>query len=439
MRRMYFGWYVVAAAIAANALLFGATYSAFGLYVLPVSAEFGLSRADMNTSLIFLNVGNAIISPLLGRLLDRVSARWIVVGSALLFGASLTILGLSESLWINAAVIIFPLALSMAGAGSLTMMALVARWFVAQRGRAMTLAAMGNAVSGVLGAPIAGYLISSQGWRHSLILSGAVGAVLLVAIGLFLRDRPGAADISDHPLEFRSGIATAGDDASAPAKVGDMLLQPQLWAMGVASALALCMSQAVSISLVPMALGQKLTLLQATSLASIAGSAAFIGKLLFSTVADRIDRVLLLTGIYSLGALANLAMFIGGGYPLLAMNAALLGVCVGIHVPSFNALLADRFGANSFGTVRGVMIPISATFGALSVRFAGAVFDRHGSYKYMFATFIVLHIAAAALMLSSKMLLAARAKFLAAGEKGALTPTRALQKRTARSSGRPGS
>ena len=404
MRRVYFGWYVVAAAVVATALLYGSTYSVFGLYVVPVSGELGLSRAEMNTSLIALNIGSAFFSPFLGRLLDRVSPRCVILASALLFGGSLTTLGLSKTLWLSAAVIAFPLALSIAGAGSLTMTVLVARWFAAQRGRAMTLAAIGNAVSGLLGAPAVSYLIAAYGWRHSLIISGAVGAVALIAIGLLLRDRPGDADARLRPLEFDYEGSPSQAQSSTPASVSELLRKPHLWTFGIASALAMCMSQAVGISLVPMAIEQNLSLTQAASLASIGGAASFFGKLLFSTIADKINRITILSGLYCLGGAANFAMLLDGGYPLLMMNAILLGICVGIHIPSFNALLADRFGANSFGTVRGVMVPISAIFGAASVRFAGTVYDQYGDYKVMFATFAGLYLVAAALMFGTGLL-----------------------------------
>ena len=36
-RKIYFGWYVVAASILIYALVLGSTFSSFGLYILPVS------------------------------------------------------------------------------------------------------------------------------------------------------------------------------------------------------------------------------------------------------------------------------------------------------------------------------------------------------------------------------------------------------------------
>ena len=56
---MYYGWYVVMMAAAVYAVVMGTTFSAFGLFVVPVSEDLQLSRADMNMALILLNIGSA--------------------------------------------------------------------------------------------------------------------------------------------------------------------------------------------------------------------------------------------------------------------------------------------------------------------------------------------------------------------------------------------
>ena len=64
---MYFGWIVVFVGAIIMMLVMGTTVSVFGLYVLPVSSEFGLSRADVNSGFALMNLGGAVIAPLVGR------------------------------------------------------------------------------------------------------------------------------------------------------------------------------------------------------------------------------------------------------------------------------------------------------------------------------------------------------------------------------------
>jgi len=80
----------------------------------------------------------------------------------------------------------------------------------------------------------------------------------------------------------------------------------------------------------------------------------------------------------------------------------MLGISSSAAAPIFYALLADRFGMASFGTVRGLMAFLLAAASAAAVRLAGEVYDRLGSYDAAFYAFIVLGMGAVALMLSTQ-------------------------------------
>ena len=401
MRRIYYGWFVVAMSVLVLMLLVGTSFTAFGLFVVPVSEDLGLKRADINTALIFLNIGNAAVGPFIGRALDRFPVKRIMLIGALCFGGSLITLGLSRSLGLSAFIFALPLAIGLTGGGTLTMTVLIARWFQAQRGRAMALMAIGMSLGGVLVTPAVGFLIHSQGWRMALIISGCVVAALLLLTTLIVRDRPGPNDV-----ESRKAVQPSPGGSSAPLgqpeKIGALLRMPHFWTIALGSALALGVSQGVSITLAPLALGAGLTMIKATGLISAAGGGAMAGKLLLAVVADRVDRIALLSGLFVLVALINIALLLSESYIPLLISAGLLGITTGALTPLFYALLADRFGTASFGTVRGLMMPIVAVVGAASVRFAGEVYDRTESYDLMFYTFIVAQLVAAVFMIATR-------------------------------------
>ncbi|HKT53245.1 MAG TPA: MFS transporter, partial [Caulobacteraceae bacterium] len=126
--RIYYGWAVVTATIITYTLIMGATYSSYGLFVLPISKDLGLSRANANTGIIIMNLGMMMQAPLLGMLLDRVPARRIMILSSLLFIASFAVLARSHSFWVNGAVLALSLPFAFKGAGSLTAPLLIVRW-----------------------------------------------------------------------------------------------------------------------------------------------------------------------------------------------------------------------------------------------------------------------------------------------------------------------
>ena len=86
----------------------------------------------------------------------------------------------------------------------------------------------------------------------------------------------------------------------------------------------------------------------------------------------------------------------------LLCAAALMGVTSGTIPPIYQALVPDRFGLASFGTVRGMIVPITAGTGAVAVRFIGEVFDRTGGYDIGFMVFVAADLLAAALIFATR-------------------------------------
>jgi sugar phosphate permease len=399
--KVYAGWYVVATSVLVLMVLLGTTFTAFGLYVVPVSSDLGLSRADTNSAMILLNIGNAVVAPIIGRMLDRHPIRRIMMACATLFGVALVMLGASSSILLSAFVVVLPLAIALQGAGTLTVTVLIARWFSAQRGRAMALAMMGMSLASVIVTPLVGLVIEAYGWRATLISTGISGAVVLLLAAAFVRDRPGTTDVEGGVPSSPSASHAA---SASPHKVSVILKMPQFWTVAVASALALAVTQAIGVTLAPLGLGAGLNMVRVAGLISASGVAALVTKLVLAAVVDRMDRFSFLAVVFLVLAMANGALIIDQSYASLLGFALVLGVALGSIVPVYYALLADLFGAASFGTVRGLTVPIGAVVGAVAVRFAGEVFDRTGAYDVMFATFVVAQIIAAAIMFSTRLL-----------------------------------
>jgi MFS family permease len=398
---LYFGWFIVAIAASVYMLLMGMTYSAFGLFVIPVSKEFGLSRANMNSALIMLNVGSALLSPFVGRMLDRFPTRGIMMVSATLFGLSFVGLALSKSLWLSAAILCLPLAAALVGVGTLTMSILLARWFTVQRGRAMMLAAMGMSLAGLVVTPIVAWFIENEGWRTALMVLGIGATAILLLLAAVIRERPGAGEVeaggsAASPAQFGNA------PLAGPARIGAILRRPDFWLIALGSAMPLGIALAIAITIVPLAIANGLTMMQATGLISVSGVAAITGKLLLSVVADKIDRFAFLTILFGLGAVLNGALLLSSDYATLVGCAVIVGITSGALAPLFYALVADRFGVASFGTVRGLMAPILAVNSALAVRLAGEVFDRTGGYDLLFIGFIFVQLLSAILICAAR-------------------------------------
>jgi predicted MFS family arabinose efflux permease len=377
-------------------LVVGATFAAYGLYVLPVSAEFKLSRADINTGVILMNLGQALLAPFIGRLLDKVPVRGVLITGALVFGASFFVLSRSHSLWLSALVLALPVPAAYL-TGSLSSSLLLARWFVAQRGRAMALAGLGISMGQMIIAPLIGWLIEQYGWRTAVLISGGGLTAFLLPLTLLVRPWPGPQDV--EPGRDRAA-AQANEAERAPAKVGGILRGHTFWFLSLGTAIGCAVSQTLVVTIVPLARESGFSAMEAATLLSVMGGGAIAGSLLLAVIADKVDRVLLQTGMLISGAIINAILMSGPGYQVMLGCAAWLGITNGVITPTFYALLADRFGPASFGTVRGLSFPVLAVMSMIAVRFAGEVFDRTGGYTLMFQTMIVFGLIAAGLILA---------------------------------------
>jgi MFS family permease len=113
---------------------------------------------------------------------------------------------------------------------------LVARWFVAQRGRAMALSILGMSLGGFDFAPIVGLLIEGIGWRLALIASGLGGSAVLLLLALVVRERPGGDDREGASGAASAPLKTAPSRTVAP-KVGPLLRRLDFWFIALSTGL----------------------------------------------------------------------------------------------------------------------------------------------------------------------------------------------------------
>lgn len=399
--RLFHGWWVVFACFVCTMLVIGSTTYAFGLFVAPLSAEFGLSRADANGGLIVLLVGFALWAPIVGRLLDRAPARAVMVGGAVLFAVGTGLIAAASAPWMMAAAILGPLSLGTVAAGALAANTVTARWFHAQRGRAMGLLAVATSAGGFAMPPLVATLMTQFGWRGALAAQGAIVAIVAIAVVLlFVRDRP--ADLGLAP----DGAATgAGRDSKQTASMSSewplarLLREPNFWFIGCGCGVLLAADQALLASMIPYGIDAGLDIQRASLLMSCLTFSAIVGKLAIGALADRVDKrhLFLVVAACNLGFLT--VLLLGPDYGTLLVACSIIGLAIGGTYPLWMTMTADAFGSASFGAVMGTMNLVVMPFSIGSIRFVGEVFDRTGSYDAAFVTFMATAFVAAALIL----------------------------------------
>ncbi len=385
---MYFGWIVVFVGAIIMMLVMGTTVSVFGLYVLPVSSEFGLSRADVNSGFALMNLGGAVIAPLVGRAADTFPVRRVMAAGALCYALASITIGLSDKLWLNALVLGMILPVTIGGMTSFGVMAMVTRWFEAQRARALSLAAIGMSLGSVVMAPFVGWMIGNVGWREMLVGQGIVIGTIFLLLIFVLRDRPGPDDIEPR-LAGTEHLPPSPPVAAAdqkPLSTREILGKPAFYIIAVTMALGMGTVQAMTISLIPMVQETGIgTAAAAAGLISIMGVAGIVGRLALAAVGDRVNKAIALS--ISLAAFAGLVVLlpIPSGYLMVAMIVAVMGFLGGAIMPLCLAILAEVVGPYTFASANGLASLVIALLGAVTIRLSGDIFDATGTYHAVFA------------------------------------------------------
>src|SRR5262245_2407053 len=140
--RIHPAW-IVLSALTLCMLAASGVRAVFGVYIKPMEAEFGWTRAMTSgvAAISLLLVGAS--GPFFGRLADRSSPRLIITVSLVLLGLGSIVSSFISSLWqlyLSAGVL---LALGAGGAAMTTAVTVVTRWFEKSRGLALGLAAGG--------------------------------------------------------------------------------------------------------------------------------------------------------------------------------------------------------------------------------------------------------------------------------------------------------
>lgn len=348
--------------------------------------EFGWSKASISSVMTAALVIMAGLAPLVGYAIDRIGPRLILTGGLLMVGASAAVLAGMHSM--------LALILGFAGLGAVgfglvathAVSSAVVRSFEVGQGKAVGIATSGSTAGQFVFVPVLGLLLAGGGWRVGY-QALAVACLLLAVVAWWLLRHVGA-----------GGHAAAGHARESFAvRVGYLLRQPTFH--GLFWSFLLCgytSTGVIETHLIPYA--------EFCGIPPAPSSLAFGVLMGVNTLAmvasgyltDRINRTLLLAGIYGLRAFTFLLL------PLLVQETSVLwvfAVLFGIFdyatVPPTASLAAGHLGKERVGTAMGLISAGHSIGAAMGAFMGGYLFDATGGYSWLWSSSFGLALAAA--------------------------------------------
>lgn len=394
----YPGWWVHAGLFLCAAIVIGSSSYTFGLFVVPVTDEMGFSRANINNGFIALLLGVALWSPLIGRMLDKLSARLVILSGGAMYATGLITLTMAQTPWLMLLLILVPVAYGYSACGVLAVNTVIVRWFKRRRGTALGIMAVSTSSGGFVFAPFTAAMIEHFSWRSALMINGCIALVaVLVMTLLVIRNYPRGTEFG-YSREFGDTEAD-GDDSvrqfsdDQPGErawtYAELLCNRNFWLLTLAIGLLLGSDQAMVTAQIPHFVDSGIDMQAAAFIVSCMTASAVCGKLLVGYLADKVDLRYVFFGVALAHVALQLVYISQPGYWTLLCLATLFGVAIGGVFPVWSTMLAWVFGTKNYGTVMGLMTIITKGMAVVGVRFIGESYDATGSYVAGFTTFLV--------------------------------------------------
>lgn len=362
-----------------------------GVFVAPLSAEFGWSRAAIQLAILFSTGFGAISAPVAGRLVRRFGVRWTVLpglaGIALALAAASAMTGALWQLYVCYAL----MALLGAGAGGVAWTSLITAAFTRTRGLALGLALSGTGLSAILMPQIAAKASALHGWRGGYL--ALAGFALLVVLPLCVFGLPRRTSSRD-----RTDANTAGDLPGL--MVREAVRTWRFWVLGLATAGTYVAVGGAIPNLVPALTDTGIPATRAVAALSALGGSIIAARIAVGALLDRFWGPAIAALVLLPGAAACVVFTLPASLAAYAIAAALLGAATGMELDILAFLAARYFGLNDFARIYARLYVFLAVPAGLAPLLFGALYDRTGSYHAPFLIAAGLLVLAAGALLT---------------------------------------
>lgn len=378
-------WRMGTAALIGTAVSFSVWPSLSSLFIAPLQDAFGWSRGEIalaqNASL-----AAALLSPVLGRLIDRLGVRPVLIGGLLLTSLAYCLMALLQgSLLMYYLLYTF---LSMVGVTTtgLSFTRVVSGAFVSSRGVALAITRSGLALSGAVLPSLVFGVISQYGWRMGFVTLGAL--ILLLALPSSWCWIRGA---SLAPLAAASQPRSGGRQSLL-----GLLRNRRVVLICLAASLSYAPIVALLSQFQPLLTGKGLSAMDAAAAIGLVGLAAFGGALLTGLLVDRFWAPLVacvFTMGPALGCILLMQPHLSTWMAVLAL--VLLGLGQGAEIDLLAFMVARYFGLQSYASIYGLSVLFIAALVALAGSMIGQAYDRFGNYDVALAVAAVCFLCSA--------------------------------------------
>lgn len=376
--RIYYGWYIAVVLAITETVSYGVMVYAFTVFITPMEAELGWSRAAISGGFSLLFLVSGIFAFPVGYWLDKHGSRLLMTLGSI--GATATVLLWSQVTTLPAFLVVMSL-MGIFGAAVLyePAFAVIAAWFKHNRGTAMAVVTFVAGFASTIFVPLTDALLVAFGWRQAVLILGIIlGAITIPLHPLVLRRRPSDLGLSpDGKVEEKQPV----HDRSI--SLGQALHSRYFWILTLAFSLSTFSLYAVRFHFIPLMISVGIHPSSAAIASGAIGVMQVVGRLFFAPIERRVSSKTMAFGVFVLATVSLAILMLGSNLPLIVLFVFLFGMAIGTHTLTRPLIVADSYDTAFFGRINSAMF-IFVTIAFTVAPFAGGViFDLSGSYQPM--------------------------------------------------------
>jgi len=382
------GWMTLAGVMLAYGGICGDVTYAYGVFLPSFNETFGWHRSVLSGPYTLFLVLSGLLGPLVGWTVARFGARKNIAAGNLLAVAGLIGMSQVQSVW--HVYLFFGVlgGMALAFAEFLSLTTVINHWFIQKRSLAMGMLLASGGASGFLMPPLLITLISSLGWRWTLVCLAAIhllAAVLLA--GLLIRNTPEEEGQTpdglvgpDHPdstgVLKKSVVYSTIVDWSAR----DALRTKALWILLLLfSALLFAVNMLTTHQVVYLRDMQHSPMVSATALGLMLG-VSILGRLVSGVLGMRIGSRYLAAVFFLCMGLGIVSLMNAKSILFIYLYSVFTGLGFGGMIVLLPNVMGAYFGRTHFSRIVGWTTPVVTLASAISPIFAGFLYDVTGSY-----------------------------------------------------------
>ena len=388
---------MVIASILAGAVQSGGSVWGASVFVSHMTDELGWARSAFFGAFTLRAVVGGVLSPFIGPLQDtRSGPRILMLLTGITMGFSL--MGLK---WVDNIVVFYVLfgalgALTMIGGAEMLTVAIVPKWFVRKRGRAVAIASTGTAMGPLFFPFLVHGIISLVGWRDAWMVLGIGSMAIMVPLALMVRSRPedigllpDGATAPEPPPAPGALRQTQGERISAPRAEQSFTRRQAVrtyafWLLVLAFFLSMLGMGGFHANWIPYFQDIGFSPAVGAWAATAYGVCSISIRLVWGIVADRFPVRYLLV-VQALLTAVSIVLFLNiTSVTTLVIAGASHGLALGGFFIMRPLIIANYFGRQNLGAINGILRPFVTLSGAVSPLLIAGMFDIFGSYREAF-------------------------------------------------------